>query len=113
MPNDPQFGEQWALNNLGQDGGKERADIDALKAWETTHGSSDVVVAVLDSGVDYTHTDLRSNIWLRPDTLPAYTDDELGTFNDEMGYNGTDNAADPMDERPRHALRRHYRGRRR
>ena len=98
VPNDPQFGEQWALSNLGQDGGKKGADIDALKAWETTHGSSEVVVAVLDSGVDYTHTDLRSNIWLRPDNLPAYTDDELGTFNDEMGYNGTDSAADPMDD---------------
>jgi subtilisin family serine protease len=97
-PNDPQFAQQWALNNLGQDGGKKDADISALLAWAKTHGSSDVVVAVLDSGVDYTHTDLRSNMWLRPDNLPAYVDDELGVFNDEHGFNGTDSSADPMDD---------------
>ncbi|MFM9904926.1 MAG: S8 family serine peptidase [Pyrinomonadaceae bacterium] len=97
-PNDPQFGDQWALNNLGQDGGKERADIDALKAWLKTKGSEDVVVAVLDSGVDFTHVDLRENMWIRPENVPAYTDDELGTFNDINGYNGTDKIADPMDD---------------
>jgi subtilisin family serine protease len=98
VPNDPQFGEQWALNNLGQEGGKERADIDALEAWQTTKGSEDVVVAVLDTGVDFTHVDLRENMWIRPENMPAYTDDELGTFNDLNGYNGTDQIADPMDD---------------
>lgn len=97
-PDDPQFGQQWALNNIGQDGGTKGADIKALEAWQQTQGSDKVVVAVLDSGVDYTHTDLRANMWLRPDNLPQYTDDELGTFNDENGFNGTDNAADPMDD---------------
>jgi thermitase len=97
-PNDPQFGDQWALNNLGQDGGKERADVDALKAWLTTKGSKDVVVAVLDSGVDFTHVDLRSNMWIRPASVPAYTDDQLGDFNDINGYNGTDKISDPMDD---------------
>ncbi len=97
-PNDPMFAEQWALNNLGQDGGKTRADIDAITAWETTRGSEEVVVAVLDSGVDYTHSDLVGNMWIRPDSLPAYTDDELGTFNDLNGYNGTDRLTDPMDD---------------
>jgi thermitase len=97
-PNDPQFADQWALNNLGQDGGKERADIDALKAWLTTKGSKDVVVAVLDSGVDFTHVDLRANMWIRPESVPAYTDDELGDFNDINGYNGTDKISDPMDD---------------
>lgn len=98
MPNDPMFGDQWGLNNSGQDGGKKRADIDALEAWAHTKGSDEVVVAVLDSGVDYTHTDLRANMWSRPANIPAYTDDELGTFNDLNGYNGTDNIADPMDD---------------
>lgn len=97
-PNDPKFGDQWALNNLGQDGGKERADIDALKAWLTTKGSKDVVVAVLDSGVDFTHIDLRENMWIRPANVPAYSDDELGDFNDINGYNGTDTIKDPMDD---------------
>lgn len=97
-PNDPQFGDQWALNNLGQDGGKERADIDALKAWLTTQGSREVVVAVLDSGVDFTHVDLRANMWIRPAEVPAYSDDELGDFNDINGYDGTSTISDPMDD---------------
>ncbi|MEQ1922868.1 MAG: S8 family serine peptidase [Pyrinomonadaceae bacterium] len=98
MPNDPLFGDQWALNNLGQDGGTQRADIDALEAWTKTKGSEEVVVAVLDSGVDFTHVDLKGNMWTRPANVPAYTDDELGTFNDINGYNGTDKIADPMDD---------------
>jgi thermitase len=97
-PNDPMFNEQWALNNLGQNGGKQNADISALKAWQKTTGSNKVVVAVLDSGVDYTHQDLVSNIWFRPDNIPQYTDSELGTFNDEHGFNLTDNVSDPMDD---------------
>jgi len=98
QPNDPMFAEQWALNNIGQDGGTKRADIDALKAWAKTTGSDEVVVAVLDSGVDYTHSDLRGNMWIRPENVPAYTDDELGTYNDLNGFNGTDKIADPMDD---------------
>ena len=98
QPNDPHFVDQWALNNLGTNGGKERADLDALEAWQTTRGSQDVVVAVLDSGVDYTHIDLKANMWFRPENIPAYVDDQLGTFNDLNGYNGTDNIADPMDD---------------
>lgn len=98
MPNDPLFGDQWALNNLGQDGGTKRADIDALEAWTKTKGSDEVVVAVLDSGVDFTHVDLKGNMWTRPASVPAYSDDELGEFNDINGYNGTDRIADPMDD---------------
>jgi len=98
LPDDPQFADQWALDNQGQENGKAGADISALEAWKKTHGSQEVVVAVLDSGVDYTHLDLRSNMWLRPDNVPAYFDDELGSFNDQQGYNGTDPLTDPMDD---------------
>jgi len=98
VPNDPQFAEQWALNNLGQDGGKDRADIDALKAWLTSTGNRKVVVAVLDSGVDYTHKDLVANMWLRPENVPQYTDDELGTFDDRHGFDADANIGDPMDD---------------
>ena len=98
LPNDPQFGDQWALNNQGQDGGKANADIGALKAWEKTHGTAEVVVAVLDTGVDYEHTDLAANMWVRPDNIPQYTDDQLGTFNDLQGYDADANAGDPMDD---------------
>jgi thermitase len=98
LPNDPMFNEQWALNNDGNNGGKEKADIGALKAWLRTKGSEEVVVAVLDSGVDYSHPDLMENIWHRPDSVPAYTDDELGTIDDRNGFNSAENASDPMDD---------------
>ncbi len=98
FPNDPMFKEQWALSNVGQNGGKKDADIAAVKAWLKTQGSEDVVVAVLDSGVDYTHPDLISNMWLRPENIPQYKDDELGTFNDLQGFNAADNLSDPMDD---------------
>ncbi len=97
-PNDPFFSDQWALNNRGQDGGTDRADLDALEAWSKTKGSEDVVIAVLDTGVDYTHIDLRKNMWIRPANIPQYFDDELGTYNDLNGFNGTDTALDPMDD---------------
>jgi thermitase len=97
-PNDPLFKEQWALSNNGQNGGKANADLAALKAWMKSRGSEDVVVAVLDTGVDFTHPDLVSNIWFRPDGVPQYKDDELGTFNDERGFNAADNQSDPMDD---------------
>ena len=98
MPNDPQFADQWALNNQGQDGGKKRADIDALKAWGVSQGSDKIVVAVLDTGVDYTHKDLISNMWLRPESLPQYSDDEIGTFDDLHGFDANADIADPMDD---------------
>ena len=97
-PNDPLFDQQWALNNPGGDGGKERADLDAIEAWKTTKGSEDVVVAVLDSGVDYTHEDLVNNMWVRPANIPEYQDDELGTVNDINGFNADDKQGDPMDD---------------
>ncbi len=98
QPNDPMFAEQWALNNVGQNGGKAKADLAALKAWVKTQGSSEVVVAVLDTGIDYTHRDLVENMWLRPDNIPAYKDEELGAFNDLHGFNAADNQSDPMDD---------------
>lgn len=97
-PNDPMFAEQWALSNQGQNGGKANADVSAIKAWLKTQGSDDVVVAVLDSGVDYTHSDLVENIWHRPDSVPAYKDDELGMVNDSTGFNAANNQVDPMDD---------------
>lgn len=98
IPNDPMFAEQWALNNIGQNGGKEKADIAAVKAWEKTKGSKKVVIAVLDTGVDYTHNDLVGNIWIRPENVPPYKDDELGVINDLYGFNADDNLSDPMDD---------------
>ncbi len=98
QPNDPMFTDQWALNNTGQNGGKKKADIDVLKAWQKTKGSRKVVVAVLDSGVDYTHQDLSVNMWTRPDNIPVYKDDELGTIPDLHGFSAVNDHRDPMDD---------------
>jgi thermitase len=98
LPRDPQFTDQWALANSGQRGGKEGADISATLAWSITTGSDKVVVAVLDSGVDYTHEDLAQNMWVRPSSMAPYSDNELGTVDDLNGYNAIDSASDPMDE---------------
>jgi thermitase len=99
LPNDPQFADQWALDNTGQRGGKTKADISALLAWEKkTKGSEEVVVAVLDSGVDYTHPDLIANIWFRPSNINEYVDDQFGTVNDLRGFSAVDDYSDPMDD---------------
>jgi subtilisin family serine protease len=97
-PADPQFSDQWALANNGQRGGKEGADISAMRAWSVTTGDDDVVIAVLDSGVDYTHQDLANNIWVRPATITPFQDETAGTIQDLHGYNAVENNADPMDE---------------
>ena len=98
LPRDPRFMDQWALANSGQRGGKQGADISAGLAWAKTTGNKDLVVAVLDTGVDYTHEDLVENMWIRPATLPPYHDDQLGTIDDVNGFNAIDNASDPMDD---------------
>jgi len=98
MPSDPRFSEQWALANDGSRGGTKGADISATLAWSVTRGSDKVVVAVLDSGVDYTHSDLASNMWIRSDDVAPYEDKDLGTIQDLHGYNAVENSADPMDD---------------
>jgi subtilisin family serine protease len=98
LPHDPQFNDQWALANSGQKGGKQGADISATLAWSITTGTDKLVVAVLDTGVDYTHEDLVENMWVRPATMAPYHDNELGTIDDLNGFNAIDSAADPMDD---------------
>jgi subtilisin family serine protease len=81
-PNDTYFNSLWGLHNTGQTGGTNDADIDAPEAWNLTTGSSNVVIAVIDSGVAYNHPDLQSNIWSNPGETSC-TD---GIDNDGNGY---------------------------
>jgi parallel beta-helix repeat protein len=99
IPNDPYFNEQWALDNTGQNGGTPGADIHAPEAWGTTKGSSDVVIAIIDTGVDYNHPDLASNIWSNKNEIPGNgaDDDHNGYIDDVRGWNFKDNTNDPMD----------------
>jgi len=63
LPNDSLFGQQWYLKNRGTiEGSIEGADVKATFAWDYTKGSEDVIVAVVDTGVDYEHPDLKNKV---------------------------------------------------
>jgi subtilisin family serine protease len=62
FPNDEYFSMQWHLHNTGQSGGTPGADVRAPDAWEVTTGDPNIIVAVLDSGVDTNHPDLINNL---------------------------------------------------
>jgi MYXO-CTERM domain-containing protein len=99
VPNDPRYGELWGLNNTGQTGGTTDADIDAEEAWDIAIGSRDVIVAVLDTGVDYTHPDLVDNIWTNEDEVAGndIDDDGNGYIDDVRGWDFEHDVNDPMD----------------
>jgi len=100
-PNDPYFTEQWGLENTNG------FDIDATLAWDITTGG-DVVIAVIDTGVDYNHPDLAQNIWTNPYEIPGnnYDDDDNGVADDYYGVNVLcfdpyyycSSPSDPMDD---------------
>jgi subtilisin family serine protease len=60
--NEPRFENQWHLKNTGQNGGIVGADVNAIGAWDITTGSSDIAIAIIDSGVDINHPDIKANI---------------------------------------------------
>lgn len=72
QPNDTSFAQQWSFNNTGQNGGTINADIRALTGWDTNHDATSVIVAVVDSGIRLTHSDLQSNLWTKTGTLNVH-----------------------------------------
>jgi len=107
VPNDPSFSDQWALYNFGQTGGTPGSDINGPGAWDHETGSRSVVVAVVDTGVDYNHRDLAGNMWVNQGEIPGngLDDDNNGYVDDIHGINvvdyyigGAPCAGDPMDD---------------
>ena len=100
-PNDPGFKNLWGLQNTGQAPfyGTAGADIRAPEAWSVTTGSPGVIIAVVDTGVDYTHPDLSANIWKNPrESLNGRDDDGNGYVDDIRGWNFVLKSNDPMDD---------------
>lgn len=98
-PNDPDYALQWHLNNTGQQGlAKPGADISAPEAWDTTLGDENVVIAIIDTGVEPGHPDLADNMWVNEQELngtPGIDDDGNGYVDDIYGYDFYNNTGDP------------------
>ena len=99
-PNDPRYGDLYGLHNTGQSGGTIDADIDAPEAWQVSTGSRDIIVGVVDTGIDYTHPDLAANMWVNPGEIAGngIDDDGNGFVDDVHGYDFANNDGDPFDD---------------
>jgi subtilisin family serine protease len=100
IPNDPRFGELWGMENVAQTGGVNDADIDASGAWDVHTGSGSMIVAVIDTGIDYTHPDLAANIWVNADEIPGdgLDNDGNGYVDDIHGYDFLNRDGNPQDD---------------
>jgi thermitase len=104
-PKDTSFKKQWGMKNDGKNGtifssGLAGEDINILRAWSITKGSKDVKIAVIDTGVDYTHPDLKDQIDVNLaelNGLPGVDDDGNGFIDDIYGYDFANKDGDPQD----------------
>jgi thermitase len=105
-PNDPMLGQLWGMANIGQADSERHkgvagVDIGATQAWDIETGSKDTIVAVIDTGIDYTNPDLVDNVWTNEAELngkPGVDDDNNGVIDDIHGYNAVTNSGDPKDD---------------
>lgn len=88
-PNDQYLTKLWGLDNS-----------DAIEAWQSIDNSKDTVIAVIDTGVDYTHPDLAANMWKNKGEIPdnGIDDDGNGYIDDVYGYDFHNNDGDPFDD---------------
>jgi subtilisin family serine protease len=104
FPNDEYFDQLWGLHNTGQEingvTGTSDADIDAPEAWERSTGSDEVISVVMDTGVDYSHADLKDNMWINSGEVPGngLDDDGNGYIDDIYGIDTYNEDGDPYDD---------------
>ena len=110
-PNDESYadGTQWNLHNTGQDDGVVDADIDAPEAWDIRNSAAEVIIAIVDTGINFTHEDLADNLWVNqgevgPDGLGndkstnGIDDDGNGFIDDVHGINAVLENGNPLDD---------------
>ena len=104
---EPRFSELWSLENTGQEvfgrSGKPDVDVDAPEADAVSTGGQDVVVAVIDDGVDFGHPDLEGRQWVNEDEVPNnnFDDDGNGYIDDMNGfdfYNDDNTVHDTLED---------------
>jgi probable HAF family extracellular repeat protein len=102
VPNDPLFvdGTLWGINNAGQNGGLNGADIDGPEAWSLRNQATNIIVAIIDSGIRLTHEDLASNLWTNAAEIDGNgIDDESDNYVDDIhGINAITGSGDPTDD---------------
>lgn len=109
-PTDPLYGKLWGLKNTGanepdRSGGTSTtpgvagADTDAEKGWAITTGSKKVTIAVIDTGIDYNHPDLKNQMWVNEKEVAGngIDDDGNGYIDDIHGWNAHGKNGNPMD----------------
>jgi thermitase len=98
IPNDPKFSELWGMKNVGQQDSDKQAgvagvDIDAERAWDITTGNPRTLVAIIDTGIDFNHPDLKANLWVNAaekNGRPGVDDDNNGIVDDIYGASFVD-----------------------
>lgn len=109
VPSDGEFAALWGMHNVGQFGGVVDADIDAVEAWDIHTGSKNVLVGVIDTGIDRNHPDLAANMWQNPGETGTdasgnakqtngIDDDANGYVDDWRGWDFVNGDNDPHDD---------------
>ena len=103
VTNDQFYGLLYAINNTGQvvasQSGTFDADMDVAEAWSLSIGDPDLVIAVIDDGVEYTHPDINDQMWVNPgEVVDGVDNDGNGYVDDIFGYDFYSNDSDPYDD---------------